>query len=378
MWANRGMTPGGGAPLDQAGSFDRHTDRSDWTCLGYSKYVKVPIVFVAILLLALPVVAWGYVERYLPLDNKELSLRFPQRVVCGRLDPEMKVRVGTTTIRVVERSDEIRFSGVDFSGKPWSFTAEDVLSGGLYSADLDHNGVVDLIYTSYTSGNGWAPSMYVLILMFDKSGRPVPSKMDGYFETDAHGLKDLVDLDGDGRAELIRQSFDDGYWITSLYEARDAHWHHIKGRHASRVFPLYTRFTNRPNHVPVSPAAGRHPTEDDLSNEVAMYTGELRAVHWSADEELEGPTLVLSGGTVCRAESWSSTTVVVVDGAGGREGATLGSPKRAHELLNTILKSKLWVELKGHDRDPDTGEHVEGATACTPRTIWASDHGASK
>jgi len=346
--------------------------------LGYSKYVKLSIVFVAILLLSLPVVAWGYVERYLPLDNKELSLRVPQRVVRDSLDPGTKVLVGTTTVWFVEPSNEIRFSGVDFSGKPWSFTAEDVLSGGLYSVDLDHNGVVDLIYTSYTSRNGLAPSMYVLILMFDTSGRPVPSKMDGYFETDAHGLKDLVDLDGDGRAELIRQSFDDGYWITSLYEARDAHWHRIKGRHASRVFPLYTRFTNRPNRTPTTPAAGRHPYEDDLSNETAMYQGELKAVHWSADEELEGPTLVLSGGTVCRATSWLSMTVVVVDGAGGREGATLGSPKRAHELLNTILKSKLWVELKGHGRDPDTGERVEGATACTPQTVWASDRGGSQ
>ena len=66
--------------------------------------------------------------------------------------------------------------------------------------------------------------------------------MDGYFETDARGLKDLLDLDGNGQAELLRQSFDDGYWITSLYEARDARWQIIRGRHASREYPLYTRF----------------------------------------------------------------------------------------------------------------------------------------
>jgi hypothetical protein len=106
-------------------------------------------------------------------------------------------------------------------------------------------------------------------------GRPVPSEMDGYFEIDASGFKDLIDLGGDGRAELVRQSYDDGYWITSLYEARDAHWHLIAGEHASRSFPIYTRFTNRANRVPTTPGPGRHPTEDDLSNDVDNFSGAL-------------------------------------------------------------------------------------------------------
>jgi len=218
--------------------------------------------------------------------------------------------------------------------------------------------------------------MRVLTLMFDKAGRPVPSEMDGYFETDSHGLKDLIDLDGDGRAELIRQSFDDGYWITSLYEARDAHWHLIKGQHASRVFPLYTRFTNRANHVPVSPAVGRHPTEDDLSNDTAIYTGKLTAVHWAKTETSRDPELILSDGTVCTPIAWYSSMVVVVDGADGRTAATLGAPENAHKLLDLIAKERFVVEIKGQRRDPGTGEHVLEPTSCIPETVWASD-GAS-
>ena len=93
--------------------------------------MKVSVVFVAIPWLCMPVLGWGYVERYLPLDNKELSLRFPQRVVRSVFDSDMRVRVGTTTIQFVETSIEIRFSGVDVLGKPWTVTADALPGGGL-------------------------------------------------------------------------------------------------------------------------------------------------------------------------------------------------------------------------------------------------------
>src|SRR5207244_2167325 len=121
--------------------------------------------------------------------------------------------------------NKVRFSGRDLAGKPWIVSASALMPGGaVYSADLDHNGLTDFIYAGYTGGNGLAPTMLVLTLLFDSAGRPVPTAMDGYVEIDGMVFKDIVDLDGDGRAELIRQSYDDGYWITSLYEARDAHW----------------------------------------------------------------------------------------------------------------------------------------------------------
>ena len=182
----------------------------------------------------------AYMEGYLPLNQKELALRFPQHVVRGHFVQDMSARIGKTAISFLEPSNQIRFSGTDLSGKPWAVTADAWRGGGLYSADLDHNGIVDIIYASYTGGNGLAPSMHVLILLLDASGRPVPSEMDGYFKIDGGGVKDLVDLDGNGRAELVRQSYDDGYWITSLYEARDAHWHLVKGPHGGREYPLYT------------------------------------------------------------------------------------------------------------------------------------------
>jgi hypothetical protein len=213
--------------------------------------------------------------------------------------------------------------------------------GGLYSADLDNSGTVDLIYVAYTGGNGLAPPMHVLTLLFDKTGRPVPSEMDGHFEIDEHGLQGLIDLDGDGRAELIRQAFDDGYWITSAYEARDAHWHRISVQHAARTFPIYTRFTNRANRVPTTPAPARHPIEDDLSNDTTAHSGRLTAVHWANVSQSESPQLDLSDGTICprshgiRAWSWSGIL---------RTGGTqqhLEHPKKHTDFLTGSCRPKL-------------------------------------
>jgi hypothetical protein len=326
----------------------------------------------AILRLLLPAIASAYMRGYLPLDDNEISLRFPQRVLRSRFEQGMSARLGSTTIRFLEPSNKIRFSGVDAAGKPWMVTADAMRGGGLYSADLDNNGTVDLIYAAYTGGNGLAPPMHVLTLLFDKAGRPVPSEMDGYFEIDARGLQDLLDLDGDGRAELIRQAYDDGYWITSAYEARDAHWHRISGRHASRTFPIYTRFTNRANRVPTTPAPGRHPTEDDLSNDTTAYSGGLTAVRWANIQMSEDPQLDLSDGTVCKPVAWYSSMVVVRDAADGRVAATLGASAEAHELLDAIMKSKLTVKVKGKRRYTVTGDRPLEPTPCVPETVWAS------
>jgi hypothetical protein len=327
-------------------------------------------------LLWLALDASAYVMRYLPLTEEELTHRFPQHVIRKHLlpyigDEQESVSIGSTTIRFLQPS-RIQFDGTDRAGKHWTVTASAEMGGALYSADLDHNGTADLIYASDTGGNGWAPSMHVLILLFDQGGRPVPSEMDGYFEIDARGLKDLLDLDGDGRAELIRQAYDDGYWITSAYEAVDAHWHRIIGRHASRTFPLYTRFTNRANREPTTPAPGRHPTEDDLSNDTVRYSSELAAVRWADIQMSSNPEIDLSDGTVCSPVAWYSTMVVVMDTAEGRQAATLGASEEAHKLLDAIMTLGLPVELKGKRRYAVTGDRERKPTPCVPETVWAS------
>ena len=340
------------------------------------------VVMLARILLAVASLLWlardasAYVTRYLPLTEEEISHRFPQRVIRRELlphigDEQASVRIGSTTVHFLEPS-RIQFDGTDRAGKHWTVRASAEMGGALLSADLDHNGTADLIYACYPGGNGWAPSMHVLAILFDQGGRPVPSEMDGYFEIDGRGLKDLLDLDGDGRAEIIRQAYDDGYWITSAYEARDAHWHRIIGQHGSRTFPLYTRFTNRENRVATIPAPGRHPTEDDLSNDTVRYSGKLATVRWADIQMSDNPQFDLSDGTVCSPVAWYSSMVVVVDTAEGRQAATLGASEEEHRLLDAIMTLGLPVELKGRRRYGMTGDRERKLTPCVPETLWAS------
>ena len=86
-------------------------------------------VVAAILVPWVPANTWAYIKGYLPLNNSELSLRFPQHGLWGRFVQEMSARVGSTTIRFIEPASEIRLSGVDLSGKLWTVTA-DALRGG--------------------------------------------------------------------------------------------------------------------------------------------------------------------------------------------------------------------------------------------------------
>ncbi len=361
----------------QAGPFLRGGCRTAFGEIRYSMIVKrMTIVRSTIFLLWIIMDAAAYVQGYLPLTEQELSLRFPQHVVRKQFLPLMGspevVKIGSATVRfLAPDTNTIQFSGKDSAGKPWTVAANGWMGGALYTADLDHNGMTDIIYASYTGGNGWAPPMHVLTLLFETNGRPTVSEMDGYFETDGRGLKDLLDLDGDGKAELLRQSFDNGYWITSLYEAQDAHWHIVRGQHAARRYPLYTRFTNRPNRVPTTPAPGRHPIEDDLSNDIDKNgpTLRLERLQWADVQQSGQPKLHFSDSRDCVEIGWYSTAAVVLDAPERRVAATLGAPEQARQLLDTIVRDRIPVSTAGSRRDR-AGTAKPGW--CSVEMIWAS------
>jgi hypothetical protein len=308
---------------------------------------------------------------YMPLDDSELARRFVQHRIAIRKEPDATARFGNALIRLEDGTFVV--TGKDRLGHPWQFTGHwSGFGGGFYTADLDHNGTQDLISVWYTGGNGLAPTMHVVVLMFDQDRRPVPSEMDGYFEFDKNGVKDLVDLDGDGRAELIRQTWDDGYWITSLYEAREARWHRVQGPHGGRSYPLFTRFTNRANRTATTPAPGRHPREDDLSNESPVRRARIQGLQWGNVQQSENPDLILNDGTVCKPVAWYSTMTVILDSKSGRTTATLSAPDEARELLETIRDRKLAVEIFGKRRYAVTGDNPRKATDCIPETVWAT------
>jgi hypothetical protein len=235
-----------------------------------------------------------------------LNQRFPVRYLgkTGYIDrtqdrplPE-RIEVGPSGASVtIPGEGKLLITGRDKKGSLWRVDLSDFfpfsVASRFYSADLDRNRIRDLILIHPTGGNGLAPSSSFFSLTFDEQGRPSPFEADGYFEDSTEGIFDLVDLNRDGRAELIHMDYDDGYWITNLYEVGGAKWQRVKGLHGHHSYPLYTRFTYRANRKIVTPAAGRRPIAPDLSNKKPRFCGRLVSYKWANANQSKNIDLVI-------------------------------------------------------------------------------------
>jgi hypothetical protein len=316
--------------------------------------------------------ALAFTDRYLPFPKSEARQSFPVRYL-GELGPEHLIStlpVGPSGMTVsAYHTPDLLLSGNDKLSKKWMIA---ISGGGIgpyaaYASDLDHDGTPDLILLCGTGGCGLAPSTHLLCFLFDANGRPVPFTAEGDFECDKHGIRDLVDFDGDGKAELVFMSFDDGYWITNLYQARGGRWQEVQGALGTRTYPIYTRFTNSENHTPVTPKAGRHPFAPDLSNAHATVEGRLLSYRWANVEQSEDIQLNLKtqrGDRVpCKPVSWYSTFSIVLDEPNGRQIVSLAAdPKSVRALLDKIVAAGYEVTLFGQRRP----------NSRTPELLWAT------
>lgn len=79
-------------------------------------------------------------------------------------------------------------------------------------------------------------------------------------------VDDLLDLQGNGHTQLLDMQFNSGYWITSLYQVKDAKWQRVHGWFGKLSYPALTRFTYTPNRkLVLKPIAGRDPQTEDLA-----------------------------------------------------------------------------------------------------------------
>ncbi|HEX8557531.1 MAG TPA: hypothetical protein VF668_05490 [Pyrinomonadaceae bacterium] len=273
-----------------------------------------------------------------------------------------------------ERDEDGRLliRGADRGGAAWSVRPGDFAHRSrFYAGDLDRDGTQDLILVFPTGGNGLAPTSHLFAVTFDARGRPVPFEADGYFEEDGRGLFDLVDLDGDGRAELVYMNFDRGYWVTNLYEAEGGRWRRVEGRHGARAYPLYTRFTSRPNRRPVNPRPGRRPFAPDLSTRAPVLSGALVSYEWADVGQSKDVRLTIAAGgarSVCSPVSWYASFGVVDDAPQGREVVTaFGNEGRVKELLTRAAEGGAAVSLYGRRRDG----------RCSPEWVWLAGGAAA-
>lgn len=101
--------------------------------------------------------------------------------------------------------------------------------GQLYRADLDRNGIQDLVIWLPSTGNGLAPYAHLILMTFTREGRPCVFEPVGFYTASKTGVDDLLDLQGNGHTQLLDMQFDSGYWITSLYQVKDAKWQRVHG-----------------------------------------------------------------------------------------------------------------------------------------------------
>jgi hypothetical protein len=73
----------------------------------------------------------------------------------------------------------------------------------------------------------------------------------GFYTVSGAGVEDLLDLQGNGRAQLLDMQFSDGYWVTDLYQVKEAHWQRVNGWFGQLHYPALSRFTYRPMTPPV-------------------------------------------------------------------------------------------------------------------------------
>ena len=315
---------------------------------------------------------------YLPLSRAETGRRFPVKLVGetgggrpGHFGTGAAAKTGAgPSGSSFEMDEEGRavISGRDKGGAAWRVRLGNLSGYGsrLYAADLDGDKVQDLVIVSPTGGNGLAPTRHLFALTFDEKGRPVPFEADGYFEEDARGVFDLLDTDRDGRAELLYMNFDEGYWVTTLYEAQGGRWRRVEGAHGRRTYPLYTRFTHRPNRRPVVPRDGRRPFTPDLSTTAPTLRGTLDSYEWaevSRSEDLKLFVNAEGARVACSPVAWFGSFGVVSDSSEGREVVTVyGNEEAAKGLLDAALKAKSEVTLYGR----------RSAEGCSPEWFWVS------
>jgi hypothetical protein len=332
-------------------------------------FITASVLF--LLTMAFNVAAQSENHAYLPLTKADLGRPFALKPL-GMIDPrpeferQLNVGVSTATLKHTEDGD-LLVTGKDRAGKPWS-----VLMGGMcgasgagYEADLDRNGLRDLVLMVATCGCGLAPSSHIVTVTFERDGRPVRFEAEGYFDYDAKGVFDLRDMNSDGKAELIYTNFDDGYWITNIYTTSDARWRRVKGSFGKRDYPLYTRFTNRPNRRATRPKAGRNPFAPDLSNDAPYAHAQLRSFRWadvSQSEDVEMSFETSEGRMIkCQPVSWYASFTVVMDGEKGRNIFTLsGAEDNVKNSLGEIVAGHYDVTLYGQ-RDEKR---------CSPELLW--------
>jgi hypothetical protein len=253
--------------------------------------------------------------------------------------------------------------GLDKSGRPWRATLPQAVRG-LWMTVRDDSRTY--YFAGYTGGAGMAPDTWILALLFDDRGRPVPFFVRTRSAYDAKGITDLLNLDSTGPV-LLQQTWLEtnwnhearsGYYVTTAYHQRGAYWYRTDGRHGSTKFPVFEKWAiiqdTRPEVVAPLELPGERLADygnDPQSGTHAVILGvDDRGIHTSAE-------------LGCHLQS---VDVVVKDSRVGREieAVDFYAPEPG-ELLPAIARKRSPTIFTGLHRYPKGGN-------CTASIAWST------
>jgi hypothetical protein len=332
-----------------------------------------------LLALVLPVAAGAFDTDSLPLSEDERLQRFAQQHLYSseRCEPGTHEvpEAGPGGLRVEQSGARLALTGKDRGGRP--FRVRMALEQGpcaLYRADVDKDGTQDLLVLSSRGSGAKGPRAWLTVVLFDAAGRPVPWAAEGPFVGDEHGVEDVLDLDGDGQAEVVRQEAGERYWLASLYEARGARMQRVQGAHGERSWPLATRKVapgRKPDPRVVTPPKGQQPFEADLGQGEAWGEARTRltGLEFSSVKAkgVGAPRMTLADGRTCEPLAGAGTFTVVLDAPEGREVAQFSDPEAVKKLLEAVREKGLAVTLGGQrTRGKCSPEWVHAAVEPAP------------
>lgn len=221
----------------------------------------------------------------------------------------------------------------------------------------------------------YAPTAHILTFMFDSDGLPIPAHFDCYLDVNGKDkLSEIYDIDGDNRADLIHMYFDDGYWVTNLYQAKNAHWTRVKNIYKNHQFPIYTRYLFNGSHKAVQPIKGRNPKLFDHSNDSPLLTGKIVScewANWQKFEDIQCQILDETGATHdSKPNSWFrfTTCSYVIDDKNGRKITNYrNQDNELKKTLDETVKHGYKVKIYG------TNEKI-----LNPEIIWATSEDKMK
>ena len=245
----------------------------------------------------------------------------------------------------------------------------------VWRADLDGNGTQDYVFFGvgpYFNGR-MTPVFSLSILLMDTQGLPVPFFTVVYHGENGAGIKHVVDLDRDGRAELLISTYDEnpsdthvgpfcsGHWTNQLYRFTNYGVEEIRGTIGGRNFPFVHDWTYRDTQCTKEEKPVSSILPPTLYEHGTSTRDELVTTLRESNEDSSRIAIAPVGG--CRA---ICPHVVLYDRSQIRQIAfpNLFNSYDA-DLLDAIRRDGVAVKLRGVDRWMGNGD-------CSVNLMWAA------